>query len=257
HRTDLYPFDAGRLDRRRQLFGDLLVHVDDHAAFVIFQFFQRNAAHDAVAHRLDDLARFHDRPDVNAVDRAAVVFADDHVLRYVDQAARQIAGIGRLQRGIGQTFTGAVGRNEVLQHRQSFAEVGGDGRLDDLAGRLGHEAAHAGKLADLLLGAASARISHHVNGIQRARLVGVLHHAEHLVGNFFRHRRPDLDHLVLAFAVGDGAVQVLLLNVDHLLFGVAHQALLVFRDQHVVNADGETRLGGVTEAQLLDAIQHL
>jgi hypothetical protein len=44
-----------------------------------------------------------------------------------------------------------VGRDEVLQHRETLAEVRGDRRLDDLAGGLGHEAAHGGELADLLL----------------------------------------------------------------------------------------------------------
>jgi DNA modification methylase len=43
-----------------------------------------------------------------------------------------------------------VGADEVLQHAQAFAEVGHDRPLDDLAGRLGHQAAHAGELADLL-----------------------------------------------------------------------------------------------------------
>ena len=88
--------------------------------------------------------------DVDAVDRAAVVLVDDHVLGDVDQTAREVAGVGGLERGVGQTLARAVRRDEVLQHRQAFAEVGGDRRLDDLARGLGHQAAHAGELADLL-----------------------------------------------------------------------------------------------------------
>ena len=34
-RADLYPFDAGSLNRTGQLFGDFLVDVDDHVAVVV------------------------------------------------------------------------------------------------------------------------------------------------------------------------------------------------------------------------------
>ena len=87
---------------------------------------------------------------------AAIVLADDHVLRHVHQAARQIAGIGRLQRGIRQALAGAVRGDEVLQHVEAFAEVGRDRGFDNLARGLGHQAAHTGKLADLLFGTARA-----------------------------------------------------------------------------------------------------
>ena len=138
HRSDLDALDTGCLNRRRQIFGDLLVDPDDHVAFVVFLIFQRHAAHNAVAQRLDDFAGFDDRLDVDALLRAAIVLADDHVLRHVNQAPRQIAGIGRLQRGVGQTLAGAVSGDEVLQHVEAFAEVRGNGLLDDFARGLGH-----------------------------------------------------------------------------------------------------------------------
>ena len=72
------------------------------------------AADDAVAQRLDDLARFDDRARFDAVDRAAVVLVDDDVLRDVDQTARQVARVGGLERRVGQTLAGAVRRDEVL-----------------------------------------------------------------------------------------------------------------------------------------------
>src|SRR5207248_10916590 len=131
----------------------------------------RHAAHNAIAHRLDNFARFNDRADVDAIHRAAILLADDYVLRYVNQPAREIAGVGRLERRIRQTLTSAVRRDEVFEHVQAFAEVGRDWRLDDFARGLGHQAAHAGKLANLLLRSASAGISHDVNRVQRAGLV--------------------------------------------------------------------------------------
>ena len=91
HGTDFYPLDAGGLDRAGEFFGDFLIDIDDYVAVVVFQFFKRNAAYDAVAQRLDDFASFDDTRDVDAVDGAAIVFADDYVLRHVDQATSQVA----------------------------------------------------------------------------------------------------------------------------------------------------------------------
>ena len=147
--------------------------------------FERHAAHDAVAQRLDDFAGFDDRLDVDAFDGAAIVLADDHVLRHVHQTARQVAGIGRLQRRIGQTLAGAVRRDEVLQHGQAFAEVGRDGGLDDFARRLGHQAAHTGELADLLFRSAGAGVGHDVNRIEVAAGAVVLFHGRNISSETF------------------------------------------------------------------------
>src|SRR5207237_844373 len=81
----------------------------------------------------------------------ALRLGGDDVRGRVDEAAGQIPGVRGLERGVGQALAGAVGRGEVLEHRESFAEVRGDRRLDDLARGLGHEAAHARELPDLLL----------------------------------------------------------------------------------------------------------
>src|SRR5215218_2886156 len=64
---------------------------------------------------------------------AAVALADDHVLGDVDQPPGQVARVGRAQGGVGQALAGAVGRDEVLEHRQALAEVGLDGPRDDVA----------------------------------------------------------------------------------------------------------------------------
>ena len=150
-----------------------------------------------------------------------------------------------------------MSRDEVLQHVQPFTEVRRDRRLDDFARRFGHQSAHTGELANLLLRSSSAGIRHDVNRIEVAFLVPPLHLAEHLVGHSFGDPRPDFDDLVVAFAVGDGSVQVLLLNGDHLLLGILHQHLLIVRDDHVVDADRKSGLGRVAEAKFLDFVEHL
>ena len=98
---------------------------------------------------------------------AAILLGDDAVLRHVDQAARQIARVGGLERGVGQALARAVRRVEVLEHGQAFLEVGDDRRLDDLARRLGHQAAHAGQLLDLRRRAARAGVRHHPHRVDR------------------------------------------------------------------------------------------
>ena len=62
----------------------------------------------------------------DAVLGAAILGRDDAVLRDVDQTARQVARVRGLQRGVGETLAGAVGRVEVLEHREAFLEVRDD-----------------------------------------------------------------------------------------------------------------------------------
>ena len=81
---------------------------------------ERDAADDAVAQRLDDLAAFDDRPRLDAVHRAAIDLVDDDVLRHVDQAAGQVARVRGLQRRVGQALAGAVRGDEVLHDRRGL-----------------------------------------------------------------------------------------------------------------------------------------
>ena len=187
---------------------------------------QADAAHDAVAQGLDDLARLDDGPDVDAVHGAAVVLGDDHVLAHVHEPAGEVARVRRLERGVGQALAGAVGRDEVLQHGEAFAEVRGDGVLDDLARGAGHEAAHPGELADLLLAAAGAGVGHDVDGVELVRPPGPGFSISLNIASatFSVTVGPDGDDLVVALAVGDGAVEVLLLDVDHLLLRLRRPA---------------------------------
>ena len=161
------------LERVGDLVGDDLVLLDDR--LVGDRVADRVAGRAADDHVLQlDLDRLAlvDRRLGDAVERAAVDLVDDDVLRHVGELAGEVARVGGLQGGVGQALAGAVGRAEVLEHRQAFAEVGLDRRLDDLAGRLGHQAAHAAELADLVDVAAGAGDGHHGDGVevaQRAR----------------------------------------------------------------------------------------
>src|SRR5205814_2399833 len=144
---------------------------------------------------------------------SAVVLADDDVLRNVNQSASEIPGVCRFQRGISETLAGTVSRGEVLENGQALAEVRRDRRLDDLARGLGHETAHAGQLADLLLAAPRAGVGHHVDRVELAALLAALELAEHLLRDELGDVGPDVDDLVVALAVGDDAVLILLLDL--------------------------------------------
>ena len=150
-------------------------------------------------------------------------------------------------------------RVEVLEHGQPLLEVGDDRRLDDLARRLGHQPAHAGELAHLLLGAARAGVGHHVDGVDllgaAARLA--MHRRDaihHLLGDLIGALRPSVHHLVVLLELGDEAVVVLLLVLAHEFVGLLEDLLLRLGDQHVVLAERDAGLEGVVEAEAHDAV---
>ncbi len=218
-----------------------------------------DAAHDAVAERLEDLAALDDRRDDDSVDRAAVLFRDDDVLRDVDEPAREVAGVGRLERRVREALARAVRRDEVLEDREALAEVRDDRLLHDLARGLGHGAAHAGELPDLLLRAAGAGVRHHVDGVElpAADAVGRLHLLEHGVGHRLRDPVPDVDDLVVALAVRDGALLALVLDLEHFLAGAVHELALVGGHAHVVHADRDAGARRHVEPEGLDDVEDL
>ena len=226
--------------------------------------FERDAAEHAVAEAFDDLAAFDQRRHLDSVERAAIVLDDDRVLRDVDQAARQVAGVRRLERSIGEALARAVSRDEVLQNRQTFAEVRRDRSLDDFTRRLRHQAAQSGKLTNLLLGTARARVGHDENRVERrpGTILALVVLAEDLGRQSFDHCAadlilnfgPDIDDLVVTLAVGDDAVVVLLLNLADLLLRAVEQMRLLRRNGHVLDRDRDSGLGGEFEADVLQAV---
>ena len=149
--------------------------------------------------------------------------------------------------------------DEVLQDVQALAEVRRDRRLDDRAVRLGHQAAHAGELADLRGGAARTGVGHHVDGVERL-LVDLLAVAvgglllrqlrHHDLADLVAGLAPDVDHLVVALAGGHEARDVLLLDLLDFLLGALDQAGLLLRHQHVVDADRDAGARRQPEARL-------
>ena len=96
---------------------------------------------------------------------SAVGFANDDILRDVDQTAGQITRVGGTKSGVGQTLSRSSGGVEVIKDGQALAVVGLDRQLDRASGGVGDQAAHAGELTDLVHRATGAGIGHHKDGV--------------------------------------------------------------------------------------------
>ena len=259
-RADLDFVNPGRLQRLEHVLVQHHAGTGQHGAvFGMQHLFGSDPTQHSVAQRLDDLAAFDDGAHERTVVRAAILLGDHQILGHIDQTARQVARVGRLERGVSQAFSGAVGGDKVLQHVQAFAEVRGNGGLDDGAIRLGHQAAHAGHLANLGGRAACTRVGHHVDGVKgllRHQIpVAVGHHllgqlGHHHLGDFVARLAPDVHHFVVTLASGNQTGHILLFDLLDLFLGAKDDFGLFRRHQHVVDTDGNTCTGGQAEAGL-------
>ena len=179
---------------------------------------------------------------------AAVVLTDDDVLRDVDQATGQVARVGRA-RAVGHALAGAVGGDQVLQHREALANFAliGRGMISPLG--VGHQAAHGADLTDLVHVPRRARVDHHVDRV--GLVVSVLHRLADLA----RGLGPDLDKLLATLVVGDQSALVLLLHLGGVGLEELEDLGLVGRLGDVVDGHGHARAGRPGEAGLLQGVQ--
>ena len=78
----------------------------------------------------------------------------------------------------------------------------------------------------------------------------ILQRLEHFVRDFFGNVAPEGNDLVVALAVSDRTVQILLLHLDDFALRGVDKFYLVARD-----ADGDAGLSGVGKAQLLQLVK--
>ncbi|MPM88032.1 hypothetical protein SDC9_135133 [bioreactor metagenome] len=97
----------------------------------------QEAAPQTVGEFLDDLSVLADLGYPDAVGGAAVLFADDDILRDVHHTAGQVTGVGGTQSGIGQTLSGTSGGNEIFQSGQALAVVCLNGDFNGSSGGVG------------------------------------------------------------------------------------------------------------------------
>ncbi len=181
----------------------------------------------------------------------AVVLADDELLGHVDQATGEVPGVGGAQGGVDEALAGARRGDEVLEHREAFTEVALDGSRDHVASGVGHQAAHAGDLADLHHVPSGTGADHHVDRVELLGGESLLHRVLHELGG----GGPDLHLLLATLAVGDDAPTKLLLDLVGFLLVVVEDAALLLRRRDVVDGDGEARASREAEAEVLDAVE--
>ena len=144
-----------------------------------------------------------------------------------------------------------MGGDEVLENGHPFPEVAPDGNLDDPARRVGHEATHRAKLADVALVSAGTGVRHHRD---RAVRPEALHHHVRHAG---RRGLPDADDLLVALVIGDQAALELAIDLEHRVVGGREARLLVLRDLDVEQADRHPAAGGEVEADGLDPVHEV
>ena len=223
---------------------------------------ERHAAQDAVVERLHDVVVALDGRSRQTAQRAAILLVDDDVLRHIDQTARQVTGVGRLQGGIGKTLTGTVRRDEVLEHRKSLLEVRENRVLDDLLAtldarllRLGHQTTHTAQLTDLLLRTTGSRVEHHV---YRVETVVVLDkRVDHGLRQFRIDVRPDVDDLVVTLVVGNKTHVVVVHDGVGALVTLLDEFLLLLGDDHGVEVERQTALEGHAVTHVLDVVEEV
>ena len=221
--------------------------------------FGRNPAQHALCQGRHDLTIVNRRNSRDGVFGAAINHAHDTVLCHVDQTAGQITRVRRFQSGVRQTFPRAVGRVEVLKNRQTFFKVRDNRRLDDIAVRLGHQAAHPAELLHLCDRATRTRVRHHVDGVWFHLHASVVcfagrNGAHHRVCDFVVTLGPSVDDFVVLLTLGDQAVHVLLFEILHQLAGFIHNGPFGIGDKHVILAKRNACLEGFAEAHGHDVV---
>ena len=109
-------------------FGFVVAHVvvamcEDLASFRMQHVFCEITASHAFPERLDGFGAVHDGAYDEAFFGAAIKLAHDDILGNVDETTGEVTRVGGTECGISQPFAGTVGRNEVFQHGEAFAEV--------------------------------------------------------------------------------------------------------------------------------------
>ena len=186
----------------------------------------------------------------NAVSGLAVEFADDDILRNVNETTCKVTGVCSAQRRVGKALAGAMRRDEVFEHRQTLAEVRLNRTVDDLALRVRHKAAHTGKLSNLLDVTAGAGEGHHVNRVEVIEILG------HCIADFLVRFVPDIDDLTVTLFGAHEAHLVILVDCGNLLICNSKDLVVVRRNRCVVDRHGDASARCVMEAGSLQTVEN-
>ena len=180
---------------------------------------------------------------------AAVYLTDNQILRYVNQTTGQVTGVRCTQSRIGQTFTGTVSRDEVLQYVQTFTEVGLNRQLDGVTGCIGHQSSHTCQLFDLLIRTSSSGVSHHVD------VVVLIQAGQQVMGQLIIRCLPGFNNLFITLLLGNQTAAVVLCNPVYGSLCLSNQSRLGLRHRHIRNRYRHGCSGRIFVTNSLNIIQ--
>ena len=257
--ADLHFGDGGLLDLGCGSLVDLLIGTDDQLTRDrVDDVVDRAATEDALVERGDDILSLLDLTTDDTAEGTAVLLRDDDIGGDVDETAGKVSGVGSLECRIGESLTGTVGGDEVVEHGETLLEVGQDRILHRLsaltaADRLGHQTTDTGELLDLVGRSTRTGVHHHVDGVEAVLVLLELLH-EHL-GDLIIDVGPDVDDLIVPLVVGDDTEVEVVHDLIDLAEAVGDDLLLLLRYDDVGEVEGEARLVGHIVAEVLDAIE--
>jgi len=242
---------AGGLGQRGRHVGevlalDLRVRLDDHAAALGLDRARRDATTRG--------CRWGRRPGLNtrismysSVEQSS--WRTDHVLGDIDETSRQVAGVGRAQRRVGEALARAVRRDEVLEYGQASMKLDLIGRsmISPFGLAISPRIPASWRIC---LNDRARRSWHHVDRLSVSEVV------LHRLGNLLGRLGPLVGDRDVALLLRDQASVVLVLDLRDLGLVARQDLLLVGRDHNVVLGDRDAGLGRVLEAEVLEGVEH-
>ena len=261
-RTDFNALNGRGFNLSGDGFGDFFAGSDDEfTGGGVDDVMHRHTTEDSFAQRGDDLVAVLEGTADETAKRAAVFFGDDDVVGDIDETASEVTGVGGLQGGVGKTLTGTVGGDEVFQHGHAFLEVGENRVLNDLCAfgtgflRLRHQTTHTCQLGNLVGRTTGTGVKHHEDGVET--LVGFGHLFHEGLLEVGVHVSPGVDDLVVAFVVGDEAHVIVHGNLVDFFITFLDDVHLLFRDDDVIEVEGESAFVCHAIAEVLDTVEEV
>ena len=168
---------------------------------------QRSSAFNTIAQWFNDVFIIFQSSHGITTQCTAIVFPNHHILRNIHQPTSQVTGIGCFQSRIGQTFSGTVCRDKVIQYIQSSFKVRENRIFNYLtAGTsaltgLSHQSTNTHELFNLCFTTTGSGIQHHKYRVES--LLINRHFANQTFRNLHIHTTPDVNHLIVSFVIGD------------------------------------------------------
>ena len=180
---------------------------------------------------------------------------------YVDKTTGEVSGVGRLQGGVGQTLTGTVGRDKVLQHAHTFLKVRKDRVFNNLSTfctgflRLSHQTTHTCQLCNLVGRTTGSGVKHHEHSVET--LVGFSHLLHEGLLQIGVDVRPSINYLVVTLVVGDETHIIVSSDLLDVFVTTLNDVYLFLRDDDIVEVEGQTALVCLAVTEVLDTIQEV